>query len=192
MSNLDQRIKGIYAITPNQPIDINQIEKIITRHKITILQYRHKTNDENTKLDEAQQLRQLCSVHNTLFIVNDDINLAQKINADGVHLGKEDSPTKQARKQLGNRAIIGVSCYANINLAKQAQDQGASYVAFGALFPSNTKPKAPLCLLELITEAKQKLNVPIVGIGGVNFSNQQQAFDAGCDAVAMINALFDS
>jgi len=112
MSNLDQRIKGIYAITPNQPIDINQIEKIITRHKITILQYRHKTNDENTKLDEAQQLRQLCSVHNTLFIVNDDINLAQKINADGVHLGKEDSPTKQARKQLGNRAIIGVSCYA--------------------------------------------------------------------------------
>jgi len=84
-----------------------------------------------------------------------------------------------------------VSCYANINLARQAQDQGASYVAFGALFPSNTKPSAPLCPLELITEAKQKLNAPIVGIGGIDFSNQQQALDVGCDAVAMISALFE-
>ncbi|MBT6656121.1 MAG: thiamine phosphate synthase [Candidatus Thioglobus sp.] len=192
MSNLDQRIKGIYAITPNQPIDINQIEKIITRHKITILQYRHKTNDENTKLDEAQQLRQLCSVHNTLFIVNDDINLAQKIKADGVHLGKNDGSVQAARQQLGADAIIGVSCYNDIDLAKQVQKQGANYAAFGALFTSSTKPDAPHCSLEVVSRARQVLDIPIVGIGGVNFSNQQQAFDAGCDAVAMINALFDS
>jgi thiamine-phosphate pyrophosphorylase len=85
-----------------------------------------------------------------------------------------------------------MSCYDDINLAKQAQDQGANYVAFGALFPSNTKPNAINCSLDTIAQAKQVLNIPIVGIGGVNFKNQQQAFDAGCDAVAMINALFQS
>ena len=190
--NLYKKISGIYAITPDKKLDLNLAEQAIEQHQINTLQYRHKTTDALIKLNEAKQLQQLCLRHNTLFIINDDINLAEKINADGVHLGKNDASIQYARQQLGGHAIIGMSCYDDINLAKQAQDQGANYVAFGALFPSNTKPNAINCSLDTIAQAKQVLNIPIVGIGGVNFKNQQQAFDAGCDAVAMINALFQS
>ena len=189
---LYKKISGIYAITPNKALDLKLVEQAIEQHQINTLQYRHKTTDALIKLNEAKQLQQLCLRHNTLFIINDDINLAEKINADGVHLGKNDSSIQYARQRLGGNAIIGMSCYDDINLAKQAQDQGANYVAFGALFPSNTKPNAINCSLDTIAQAKQVLNIPIVGIGGVNFKNQQQAFDAGCDAVAMINALFQS
>jgi len=187
-----KKISGIYAITPNKILDLNAIEQAIIAHKISVLQYRHKTTDVSIKLNEAKQLQQLCLRHNTLFIINDDINLAQKIKADGVHLGKDDTSIKVARAQLGSDAIIGASCYNDIKLAKIAQDKGVNYVAFGALFPSNTKPNAPHCPLDIIMQAKQALAIPIVGIGGVDFDNQQQALDAGCDAVAMINALFQS
>ena len=190
MSNSVEKIRGIYAITPDVSLNLDQVEKVITQHHISILQYRRKTTDDVLKLEEATKLRQLCLQHHTLFIINDDINLAQKVGADGVHLGKNDSSIQDARQQLGEHAIIGVSCYNDIDLAIKAQDRGANYVAFGALFPSNTKPDATKCSLSTITQAKAALNIPIVGIGGIDFNNQQQALDVGCDAVAMINTLF--
>jgi len=188
---LDQKIQGLYAITPNKNLDIALIEGVITKHQVNILQYRHKTNNEQRKLDEASQLRELCLTHNTLFIINDDINLCEKVGADGVHLGQNDASIQDARAQLGNNAIVGISCYNQLELAIQAQSQGANYVAFGALFTSSTKPNAKHCPLSIVTQAHKKLHLPIVGIGGITFSNQQQAFDAGCNAVAMINELFD-
>lgn len=162
------------------------------QHNIKLLQYRHKIADVQTQLNESIQLQQLCLKHHILFIINDDINLAKKISADGVHLGENDSSIQQAREQLGGDTVIGVSCYNNIDLAKYAQNQGANYVAFGALFPSATKPNAPQCALDIITQAKQILNIPIVGIGGIDFNNQKQVFSAGCNAVAMISQLFQS
>ena len=199
MSNLVEKIHGIYAITPDKPLNFEQIEKIITQHSISILQYRnkrhaklqtHQTDDNALKLIEAKKLRQLCIQHHTLFIINDDINLAQKIGADGVHLGKDDNTIQYARQQLGADAIIGLSCYNNIDLAIRAQAQGANYGAFGALFPSSTKPNAPHCTLDTLTQAKKILHIPIVGIGGINFDNQDEALQAGCHSVAMIDALF--
>jgi len=187
-----KKISGIYAITPNKMLDLDTIEQAIVTHKISILQYRHKTTNASIKFNEAKQLQQLCLRHNTLFIINDDINLAQKIKADGVHLGRDDVSVEVARAQLGDDAIIGMSCYNDINLAKIAQNEGVDYAAFGALFPSKTKPDAPHCSLDVITQAKQMITIPIVGIGGIDFNNQQQALDAGCDVVAMINALFES
>ncbi|SMN13268.1 Thiamin-phosphate pyrophosphorylase [Bathymodiolus heckerae thiotrophic gill symbiont] len=173
-------------------MDIDAVEKILVQHNISILQYRYKTTNTITRLNETRQLHRLCAKHHTLFIINDDINLAKKIKAGGVHLGKTDASINQARAILGGNAVIGVSCYNDINLAQQAQSQGADYVAFGALFPSTTKPNAPQCGLDIITQAAQGLHIPIVGIGGIDFDNQQQAFDAGCDSVAMISALFQS
>lgn len=192
MSHTVEKIQGIYAITADNPINLSLIEKIITQHKISILQYRRKTTNDALKLTEATKLRQLCLQHHTLFIINDDINLAQKVGADGVHLGKCDNSIHTARSILGEDAVIGVSCYNNISLAQTAQAQGASYVAFGTLFTSNTKPNAPDCALEIVTRAKLVIDIPIVGIGGIDFSNKTTAFSAGCDAVAMINALFQS
>ncbi len=182
-------MSNIYTITPNTSLNPT-LERVIIEHQVSILQYRRKINDDNVKLKEAYALRLLCLKHNILFIINDDINLAERIHANGVHLGKNDGSIQQARQQLGNAAIIGISCYDDIDLALQAQNQGANYVAFGSLFNSNTKPNAPHCPLSLITKAKQILHIPIVGIGGIDFHNQQRAFDAGCDAVAMINTLF--
>ncbi len=190
-TTLDQRIMGLYGITPNNKLDIEFIENIITAHQVKILQYRHKTQDDQLKLDEAQQLSELCLTHNTLFIVNDDINLCEKVDADGVHLGQLDETADEARYKLGKQAIIGISCYNEIGLALEAEKSGASYVAFGALFPSMTKPNAEHCKLSIIKSAKRQINIPIVGIGRVNFENQSFAFDAGCDAVAMLNGLFN-
>ena len=186
-----QKIQGLYAITPNKNLDIALVEGLIIKHQVNILQYCHKTDNEQLRLHEASQLRELCQTHNTLFIINDDINLCEKVGADGVHLGQNDASVQAARAQLGNNALVGVSCYNQLELAIQAQSQGANYVAFGALFTSSTKPNAKNCPLSVVTQAKKRLHLPIVGIGGITFDNQQQAFDAGCDAVAMINELFD-
>jgi len=188
---LDQKIQGLYAITPNKNLDIALIEGVITKHQISILQYRHKTDNEQRKLDEASQLRELCLTHNTLFIINDDINLCEKVGADGVHLGQNDVSLSGARSLLGKDAVIGITCYNQIELALKAQSEGADYVAFGALFTSPTKPDAKHCSLSVVTQAKKELYLPIVGIGGITLENQQQALDAGCDSVAMINELFN-
>ena len=187
---LDQRIQGLYGITPNNNLNIALIERVITEHQVNILQYRHKTNDDQLKLNEAQQLLDICLTHNTLFIVNDDINLCEKVGADGVHLGQNDTPINTAREQLGEKAIIGVSCYNQLQLAFDAEEMGADYVSFGALFNSITKPTAIHCPLSVIKNAKEKLKLPIVGIGGITFENKKLAFVAGCDAVAMLNGLF--
>jgi len=187
---LDQRIQGLYGITPNNNLNIAIIERVITEHQINILQYRHKTNDDQLKLNEAQQLFDLCLTHNTLFIVNDDINLCEKVGADGIHLGQGDTPVNRAREHLGEKAIIGVSCYNELQIAIEAEAMGADYVAFGALFNSISKPNAIHCPLSVIKSAKEKLKIPIVGIGGITFDNQRLAFESGCDAVAMLKGLF--
>ena len=187
---LDQRIQGLYGITPTNKLNIALIERVITEHQVNILQYRHKTNDDQLKLKEAQQLLDLCLTHNTLFIVNDDINLCEKVGADGIHLGQNDISINTAREQLGEKAIIGASCYNDLQLAFEAETMSADYVTFGALFNSTSKPTAKHCPLSVIKSAKEKLNVPIVGIGGITFDNQRLAFESGCDAVAMLNGLF--
>ena len=187
---LDQRIQGLYGITPNNNLNIALIERIFNEHKVNILQYRHKTNNDKLKLEEAKQLLELCLQHNTLFIVNDDINLCEKVGADGIHLGQNDTSINTAREQLGEKVIIGVSCYNQLQLAFEAEEMGANYVAFGSLFSSITKPTASECPLSVIKAAKEKIKLPIVGIGGITFENQRFAFHAGCDAVAMLNGLF--
>ena len=187
---LNQRIKGLYGITPDKDLDITLIENAIKKHKVNILQYRRKNKDEKNKLDEATKLLELCIQHNTLFIVNDDVNLCKIIGADGVHLGQNDVDVRYARNQLGKKSIIGVSCYNNLELAIEAENNGADYIALGAIFKSSTKPDAAYCSLSTIQNIKRNINIPIVGIGGVTFENQQSVLDAGCDSIAMIEGLF--
>ena len=187
---LSQRIKGLYGITPNKDLDITLIENAIKRHKVNILQYRRKTQDKKIKLDEATLLLKLCQQYNTLFIVNDDVNLCKKVGADGVHLGQNDIDITSARCQLGEEFIIGVSCHSNLELAIQAENNGADYIALGAIFKSNTKPNANNCSLSEIQYIKKNIIIPIVGIGGITFENQQSVIDAGCDSIAMVEGLF--
>lgn len=182
---------GLYAITNGDTGATLQtnVSRIMTEN-ITVLQYRDKTNNTQQRYHDASMLKQLCVTHNTLFIVNDDVQLAQRVNADGVHLGKDDKSIDKARQILGKNTIIGVSCYNNLTLAIKAEQAGANYVAFGSFFNSPTKPNAPQADLALLKQAKKELSIPICCIGGITLANASLLIDAGADMVAVISALF--
>ena len=187
---LNQRIKGLYGITHNKHLDMKLIERVFNKHKINILQYRHKIKNDKLKLEEAKKLLKLCQQYNTLFIINDDINLCENVKADGIHLGQNDVDVHSARNRLGKNFIIGVSCHNNLELALKAEKNGANYIALGAIFKSKTKPNAAYCSFSTIQNIKSNINIPIVGIGGITFENQQSVLDAGCNSIAMIDGLF--
>jgi thiamine-phosphate pyrophosphorylase len=114
------------------------------------------------------------------------------LEADGVHLGVNDDNIAEVRRILGEDAIIGSSCYDQLERAKRAQKEGASYVAFGAMFPTSTKPNAPRATLGLLREAKPQLKIPVVAIGGITVNNAHDVIEAGVDAIAVINSLYES
>ena len=132
-----EKLHGLYAITNEKliPLDVflDTVEAALSSG-VSILQYRDKSTDNKKRLHQARALKKLCSKYNALFIINDDIKLALTVKADGIHLGKQDAALKQARQQLGHEKIIGISCYNQISLAKQAIADGADYIAFGRFF----------------------------------------------------------
>ena len=140
----------------------------------------------------ASELVKICHRHNVPLIINDDIELAARVDADGVHIGREDGAIAQARKRLGADAIIGVSCYNFVERAIEAQAQGATYVAFGRFFPSTSKPLAAPAKIETLIQAKQLLKIPIVAIGGIMPENGAQLLAAGADLLAVIGGLFET
>ncbi len=187
------KLRGLYGITDGSTGKelVHQVEMAIN-NGLAILQYRDKSSSEHTRLNDAINLRELCCSRNIPLIINDDIQLAKIIHADGVHLGKDDADIQKARRILGNNAIIGVSCYNKLQLALTAQAQGASYVAFGAFFNSPTKPEAPTVSIETLKSARQKIHIPICGIGGITLDNAAQVIDNGADMVAVISSLFSA
>lgn len=156
----------------------------------TVIQYRDKSTDQAKRLKQACSLKQLCDRYNAALLINDDIQLAKQCDAAGVHLGQSDGSVTEARKILGTEAIIGVTCHDSLELAVQAHSESADYVAFGAFFPSKTKPDAKPAPIELIARVKSKVNLPIVAIGGITIDNAQQIITAGADMVAVIHALY--
>ena len=186
-----QKLYGLYLITP--PVYSAALE-----HKVSealqggaaLLQYRDKHSSAEEKYHNAMRLKQLCLDHGALFIINDDIQLALQVQAHGVHLGQTDDSLQSARTALGEQAIIGISCYNRLELALQAQQHGADYVAFGRFFPSRTKPEAVRAEPALLTRAKQVLSVPIAAIGGINQYNAQTLIEAGADMLAVIEGVF--
>ena len=188
-----QKLKGLYAITNERLISEQDFDRKIEQVLLggaNIIQYRDKSNDTKKRQQQALSLRQLCEKYNALCIINDDIQLAKKVNAHGVHLGKDDASLLSARDVLGEEAIIGVSCYNDLSLALSAEKNGASYVAFGAIFPSPTKPNAAIAGLDIIAQAKQVLSLPICAIGGISHTNIQQVIQHGADMAAVISEIF--
>lgn len=187
------KIKGLYAITPDIVDDnhlVTQVTKVL-QGGVSMLQYRSKSTDNALKYRQGKLLQGLCRQHDILFIINDDLDLTIKLNADGVHLGQQDMTIRQARVALGPRCIIGASCYNSLETAAQAKQAGADYLAFGAIYPSASKPQAEHAPLALLTAARQ-FGLPVVAIGGLHLGNAQHAIDAGADAIAMIQGLFAS
>ncbi len=194
MSRKTPGISGLYAITPecNDTADLLRRVRLALAGGAQILQYRNKPADAGLRLTQARALRKLTLEFGALFIVNDDTRLAAEVEADGVHLGAEDDGLEAARAVLGQDRIIGISCYNRISLAHEAANRGAHYVAFGAFFPSCTKPAAVRADAALLKQARAELSLPLVAIGGINAQNGATLVQAGADALAVISALFDA
>lgn len=184
---------GVYAITSDQKQSlgklVDQVEGAIIGGAC-VIQYRSKQDDKSRCREEAAALADLCRRLNVPFIVNDDIALARAVDADGVHIGKDDGDFAPLRTQLGEDLIIGISCYASVDRAVRAEAFGASYVAFGRFFPSESKPHATPCPISTLSEAKRRLSIPIVAIGGITPENGALLVEAGADLLAIIGGIF--
>lgn len=186
-------LQGLYAIADVQHTrthDFFDRVQTVLLEGVPLIQYRDKVNDHDVRTRIAQHLRQLTRRHRSLLIINDDVELARAVDADGVHLGKEDCGIDEARARLGADRIVGVSCYDDYGNAVEAVANGASYIAFGSFFASPTKPSAPRADLDLIIRAKQELDVPVCAIGGITQANVLPLLDAGADMIAVISSLF--
>ncbi|MBV1788903.1 thiamine phosphate synthase [Marinobacterium sp. D7] len=187
-------LNGLYAITDAglMPDDQQLLGAVVAalRGGARIVQYRDKSADTAKRQRQAKALATLCRAHRVPLLINDDVELALASGADGVHLGQQDGSLAAARTRLGSKAIIGITCHDRLDLAIAAEQGGADYVAFGAFFPSSTKPDAIPAPLSLLNEARQRLRCPIVAIGGLSMDNASQVIQAGADMIAVIHALF--
>ena len=184
--------KGLYLITPDEPDSTRLLARVAAVLPFaSCLQYRNKLADSGLREEQALALRALCRGVGVPLIVNDDATLAGKIEANGVHLGEHDGDIAAARALLGDDAIIGVSCYDEIDRAGVAARAGADYLAFGAFFPSPTKPGARRASPALL-QAAARFGLPRVAIGGITPDNARPLIDAGADLLAVISGVFDA
>mgnify|MGYP003441172394 FL=1 len=186
------KLRGLYAITDSQLLADGRLlpfAEAALRGGARLLQYRDKCSPESQRLREAKTLPELCARHGARLIINDDAELAARIGA-GVHLGQQDGSLAAARALLGRKALIGATCHAQLELAELAQREGASYIAFGRFFNSNTKPGAPVASLALLDAARQRFDLPMVAIGGITLDNAKPIIAHGADMLAVIHGLF--
>jgi len=181
--------RGLYAITDGPRPDLHAAVERALQGGAAIVQYRDKSGDGERRRAEGTDLLALCRRFGVPLIVNDDVELAATIGADGVHLGERDGDVDAARARMGAAAIIGVSCYDSLDRARQLAGSGADYLAFGAFFPSPTKPLARHAHTDLLHDAKA-LGLPLVAIGGITPDNAQPLIEAGADFIAAISGVF--
>lgn len=184
---------GLYLITPDDASSESFMARVlpVLGQKIAVLQYRNKLASALQMREQAKTLLVNCRHLNITFIINDDVALAHELHADGVHLGEHDGDVSVARRLLGSKAIIGASCYNSLAFAEKAAKDGADYIAFGAMYPSATKPHTRTACLELFSQAAS-LNLPMVAIGGITPDNAAQTLAAGAHFLAVIGAVFDA
>lgn len=187
-------VKGLYAVTP----DILDTAELAAKVEAalaggaSVVQYRNKAAGGDLRVAQARSLQALCRAKGVPLVINDDLELAAEIDAPGLHLGKDDASLQEARALMGPEKLLGASCYNHVDSAITAIRAGADYVAFGSFFPSTVKPGAVHAPVSLLREAKQRIGVPIVAIGGITLDNAPQLISAGADAVAVISALFSA
>ena len=179
------KLRGLYAITPEGP-DLERKVRLALEGGIALLQYRRKSRDHV----QAAEIVRMAREHRVPVIINDDLELALELGADGVHLGRDDGDLRAARARLRGR-ILGASCYNDLALARAAVGAGADYIAFGSVFASPTKPGAVRAPLALFNDARS-LGVPLAAIGGITLANASQLIAAGAHLLAVISDLFEA
>src|ERR1039457_4924695 len=183
-------VTGIYLITDQGD---NLVERVTAalRGGVSVLQYRAKSKEREACSAEAGELQQICRNFGVAFIVNDDMQLAKELDADGVHLGQDDGSIAEARELLGPDKIIGKSTH-NLEEALQAEQEGANYIGFGAMYPTDSKSVTHLPGTSGLSSIRERIKLPIVAIGGITTSNACRVIDAGADALAVISSVLSS
>jgi thiamine-phosphate pyrophosphorylase len=189
---MQSKIAGLYAITPDleDTARLCQMVEASILGGASVVQYRNKVANEALRFAQASALLPICRQHQIPFIINDHLDLFLALDADGLHIGGDDGDIRATKQHIGQNKLLGVSCYTDFANAEKAEKAGADYVAFGACFPSNTKPHAPRTELNLFTQAKA-LSVPAVAIGGITLENAGSVIKAGASAIAVIGELFN-
>ena len=179
---------GLYLITNDDPIQLllEKLQLALATGHIAILQYRRKKIAKADQPLEVEQIKILCEKYQVPFVINDDLSLAEQFGL-GVHLGQSDGEITDAIQRLPQGVIIGRTCLNSLELAEKAIAEGASYVAFGAIYATSTKPEAGNVGIEVIQQARQKFDVPICAIGGLTVENSQVVIEAGASLCAVIS-----
>lgn len=184
-----RKIQGYYFITDSGLSRMGNEHDVREAYRAgtTIFQYRNKTSSTRLMIEEAKKLRSLCP--SAIFLINDRVDIALAVGADGVHLGNDDMPYRDARRLLGDDAIIGITAH-SVAESVAAEKNGADYVGVSPIFSTSTKPDAGKPAgVRLVSEVKSAVKIPVVAIGGINLSNAQSVVEAGADAVCAISAV---
>ncbi|WP_182002795.1 thiamine phosphate synthase [Acinetobacter lactucae] len=181
-------MRGLYLITNDDPIQLllEKLDAALATRQVAILQYRRKKIDKADQPAEVEQIKLLCEKYQVPFVINDDLKLAAQFGL-GVHLGQSDGEITDATSQLPEGVIIGRTCLNSLELAQKAIADGATYIAFGAVYATSTKPEAGNVGIEVIKQAAAKYDVPICAIGGLTVENSQPVIEAGADLCAVIS-----
>jgi thiamine-phosphate pyrophosphorylase len=190
---MPHRLRGLYAITDAsltpQSTVVDQV-KAALEAGVRIVQFRDKHSSDEAIEQVCIRLRELCHAYDALFIIDDRAALAKRIQADGLHIGKDDVPFDEARATF-SEGIIGVSCYGSVRKGEEAEKAGADYVAFGSFFPSPTKPASGIVPITVLEKARSRVNIPICAIGGINAENVHLVAAQEPDMISMVDALFN-
>jgi thiamine-phosphate pyrophosphorylase len=181
----------LYAITPDTA-DTTRLAAMVEAAiagGAGAIQYRNKAAAPALRAEQAARLARVCAGGGALLIVNDDVALARAVGAHGVHLGEEDASVASVRALVGEKLLIGASCYNDLSRARRLKAEGADYLAFGSFYPSQVKPDARRAMISILAQAR-RLGVPVVAIGGITADNARKLIESGADAVAVISAVF--
>lgn len=181
-------MRGLYLITNDDPTEVllAKLEGAMANGGIAVLQYRRKKVAKADQLYEIEYMKAMCAEYGVPFVINDDLEMAVKYGV-GVHLGQDDGSIVEAVARLPQGVLIGRSCNNSLELAAQAVRDGANYVAFGAIYATDSKPEAGNIGLETLKLAQEKLNVPLCAIGGLTVENSKVVIESGADYCAVIS-----
>ena len=190
--NCDKKDLLLYAVTDRHWLkgwSLRQVVEESLDGGVTMVQLREKQLEEGTFLEEAKELQSLCRQRRIPFLVNDNVDIALAMNADGVHVGQSDMEALDVRKKLGPDKIIGVSAQ-TVEQALLAQAHGADYLGVGAVFPTGSKDDAVEVPFETLKAICQAVRIPVVAIGGISKANVEQLRGSGICGVAVISAIY--
>lgn len=181
-------MRGLYLITNDDPIQLllEKLDVALATKQVAILQYRRKKIEKTDQPTEVEQIKLLCEKYQVPFVINDDLELAAQFGL-GVHLGQSDGEITDAKSQLLTDVIIGRTCLNSLELAQKAIADGATYIAFGAVYATSTKPEAGNVGIEVIKQAATQYDLPICAIGGLTVENSKPVIEAGADLCAVIS-----